>query len=199
MGLHSSFMASLASAKNISEPNAPLKGFSQPGISDMQPMSVTPRSPSAKAPQHAPSESSTEQKKNLSAIRSSLKMCRFWNAEYRKDGAQQSKRYRNAACTRYERLSGRDSASAVNLARSSSTSAQTSYQEQQAIQGQQREARQKAREKRKHEEYCGHLSDRIGHYDSLMRQGGSSQYMNRLRRDRRELSLEHSRKCLLGQ
>lgn len=199
MGLHSFFMASLISPENNSEPTAHLKGFSQPGISDMRPMSVAPRSPSAKSPQPLPPDSSTEEEKNLSAIRSSLEMCRFWNAEYRKDGTQQSKQYRDAACTRYERFSGRDSAKVISRAGSSSTSTQTSYQQQRALEDRQREKRQKAEEKRVHEEFCAHLSDRIDHYESLMRQGGSSQYMNRLRSDKRELSVEYSRKCLLGQ
>lgn len=199
MGLHSFFMTSLVSPGNSSEPDAPSEGFSQPRISDMQPMTVTPRSSTTIVPQSLPSDSPTERKKNLSAIRSSLEMCRFWNAEYRKDGAQQSKQYRDAACARYQRFSGRDTANVVNRTGSSSTSAQTTYQEQQAIRDRQREERRKAEEKREHDEYCGRLSDRVGHYDSLLRRGGSAQYVNQLRGERRELSLEYSRKCLLGQ
>jgi hypothetical protein len=199
MGLHSFFMASLVTPQSNSEPATALEGFSQPGISDMRPMSVEPRANNTTSPQHPPSGSSTDQEKNLSAIRSSLKMCRFWNAEYQKDGTQQSKQYRDAACSRYERLSGRDSDKVVGRSGSSSTSVQASYQQQQALRERQSEKKRKAEEKRVHKEFCARLNDRIDRYDSLMRQGGSSQYMNRLRSDRRELSLEYSRKCLLGQ
>ncbi len=199
MGLHSFFMASLVSPRSSSEPTGPSEGFPQPRLSNMQPMTVTPRSSSTKAPRSLPSDSSTERERNLSAIRSSLEMCRFWNAEYRKDGAQQSKQYRDAACARYERFSGQDSTNVLSIAGSSSTSAQTTYREQQAIRDRQSQERLKAEEEREHEEYCGRLSERVDHYDSLLRRGGSAQYVSRFRRERRELSLEYSRKCLLEQ
>jgi len=199
MGLHSLFVAPLVSPRSSSEPATPSKGVPQSRLSDIQPMTVTPRSSNTKAPRSRPSNSSPERERNLSAIRSSLEMCRFWNAEYRKDGTKQSKQYRDAACARYERFSGQDSSDVLNIAGSSSTSAQTTYRKQQAIRDRQREERLKAEEEKEHEEYCGRLSERIDHYDSLLRRGGSAQYMNRLKRERRELSLEYSRKCLLRQ
>ena len=199
MGLQSFFMASFVSPVTNSESDASPEWFSQPRIADMQPMAVTPRSSSTTAPQAKPSDSPNERKRNLSAIQSSLEMCRFWNAEYHKDGAQQNKQYRDAACARYERFSGRDSSNVVNLAGSSSVSTQRTYQNQQGIKDRHREERRKTEEKRDHEQYCERLSERVDHYDSLLRRGGSAHYVNRLRRERREESLEYSRKCLLGQ
>jgi hypothetical protein len=204
MGLHSFFIASIVTPGNRTEREKPSNGFAQPRLSDMQPMAVTPGSSSTRSLQSTRSsdvttQSSSDRKRSQSAIRSSLKMCRFWNTEYRKDGAPQSKTYRDAACNRYERFSGRDSDNLVNLASSSSAPSQTSYREQQEIRDREREEERKVKEKREHHLYCERLSDRVDHYDSLLRRGGSAHYVNRLRRERREFSLDYSRKCLLGQ
>jgi len=204
MGMHSFFIASIVNPGNGSERETALNGFAQPRLSHMQPMTVTPGSSSTRSPQSTRSsgtttQSSSDRQRNHSAIRSSLKMCRFWNAEYRKEGSPQSKTHRDAACNRYERFSGRDSDNVVNLANSSLARSQTSFREQQEIRDREREEERKAKEKREHELYCKRLSDRVDHYDSLLRRGGSAHYVNRLRRERRELSLEYSRKCLLGQ
>jgi hypothetical protein len=106
--------------------------------------------------------------------------------------------YRDAACTRYERFSGRDSSNVVNLASPSSVSSEPSYQERQERRKRQLEEQRRAEEKAEHEKYCEGLSEEIDHYDSLLRRGGSGYYVARLRRERREVSLEYSRKCLLG-
>lgn len=203
MGLHSLFMASIVSPGDRSE-RKPSSGYTQQRLSDMQPMTVTPGSSSTKTsqatqPSSTTAQQSSDRKRNQSAIRSSLKMCRFWNAEYRQDGAPQSKTYRDAACNRYERFSGHESSNLVSLASSSSAPSQTSYQEQQEIRDLEREEEHKAKEKRDHNLYCERLSDRVDQYDSLLRRGGSAHYVNRLRRERRQLSLEYSRKCLLNQ
>lgn len=202
MGLHSLFIPVLGSPGSNVQEQVSQDSFTQKRLSDMTPMTVTPRSttstPQASSSNRA-SQPSQERKRNLSAIRSSLEMCRFWNAEYRKDGSSQSKQYRDAACTRYERFSGRDSSNVVNLASSSSVSSSPSYQERQERRKRQLEEQRKAEEKAEHEKYCEGLSEEIDHYDSLLRRGGSGYYVARLRRERREVSLEYSRKCILGQ
>ncbi len=202
MGLHSLFIPVLGSPRNNVKEQVSQDSFTQRRLSDMRPMTVTPRSAtstSQASPKNRASQPSSERKRNLSAIRSSLEMCRFWNAEYRKDGSSQSKQYRDAACARYERFSGRDSRDVVNLASSSSVSSNSSYQEQQERRRRQLEEQRRAEEKAEHEEYCQGLREEIDHYDSLLRRGGSGYYVARLRRERREVSLEYSRKCLLGQ
>lgn len=204
IGLQSFFIASIATPGNRTEREARSKSFAQPRLSDMLPMTVTPGSSSTRSPQSTRSSGTTiqlssDRQRNHSAIRSSLKMCHFWNAEYRKDRSPQSKTHRDAACKRYEHFSGRDSDNVVNLASSSSAPSQTSYREQQEIRDREREEERRAKEKREHELYCERLSDRVDQYDSLLRRGGSAHYVNRLRRERREVSLEYSRKCLLGQ
>lgn len=202
MGLHSLFFPALGSPGGNVQEQISQGSFTQRRLSDMKPMTVTPRSASSNSQATSTSRSSEpslERKKNLSAIRSSLEMCRFWNAEYRKDGSSQSKQYRDAACARYERFSGRDSSNVVNLASSSSVSSKPSYQERQERRKRQLEEQRKAEEKAEHEKYCEGLREEIDHYDSLLRRGGSGYYVARLRRERREVSLEYSRKCLLGQ
>ena len=202
MGLHSLLIPTLGPPRsNVQEQVSP-DSFTQKRLSDMEPMTVTPRSATS-IPQASPSNSasqpSQERKRNLSAIRSSLEMCRFWNAEYRKNGSSQSKQYRDAACNRYGRFSGLDSSNVVNLASSSSASSKPSYQERQEQRNQELEEQRKAKEKASHEKYCQGLREEIDHYDSLLRHGGSGYYVARWRRERRQVSLEYSRKCLLGQ
>ena len=202
MGLHSLVIPALGSSGSNIDEQVFQNGFTQQRLSDMKPMTVNPRSStstSQSSPSNRVSQASQERKPNLSAIRSSLEMCRFWNAEYRKDGSSQSKQYRDAACTRYERFSGRDSSNVVNLASSSSVSSIPSYQEREERRKRRLEEQRKAEEKAEHEEYCQGLSEEIDHYDSLLRRGGSGYYVARWRRERREVSLEYSRKCLLGQ
>lgn len=202
MGLHSLFTPVLGSPGSNIQEQVSQDSFTQKRLSDMKPMTVTPRSttsiPQASSSNRA-SQPSKERERHLSAIRSSLEMCRFWNAEYRKDGSSQSKQYRDAACARYERFSGRDSSNVVNLASSSSVSSKSTYQEQQERRQRQLEERRKAEEKAQHEKYCQGLRENIEHYDSLLRHGGSGYEVARWRTERREVSLEYSRKCLLGQ
>lgn len=40
-------------------------------------------------------------KTDPSVIRTNRQMCEFWTAEYRNDGLEQSRKYRDAACARY--------------------------------------------------------------------------------------------------
>lgn len=201
MGLHSLFIPALGSPVSNVRGQDSQDSFTQGRLSDMKPMTVTPRSAlsTSQASTNGASQPSSERKRNLSAIRSSLEMCRFWNAEYRKDGSSKSKQYRDAACARYERFSGRDSSNIVNLASSSSVASKPSYQEQQERRRRQLEEQRKAEEKAKHENYCLGLREDIDHYDSLLRHGGSGYQVARWRTERREVSLEYSRKCLLGQ
>lgn len=192
-GLQSFFLSATAPLSSDS--------FRQPRLSDMQPMTVEPRP--AIQPQLSPSSPPrlTSPPSNggssESAIKSSLKMCRFWNAEYLEDRSAKSRAYRTLACNRYERLSGEGSRNTANLAESKPT--RSSYEEKLQRAEKQREERRIAQEKRQHEAYCENLRDRIEHYNSLMRAGGSAGYLNRLRGERREVSLEYSRTCLLGQ
>ncbi|GEM_PF-1105070 len=202
MGLHSLFIPVLGSPVSNVQDQVFQDSYTQKRLSDMKPMTVTPRSTTSTSQASSSNKSlqpSQERKRNLSAIRSSLEMCRFWNAEYRKDGSSQSKQFRDAACTRYERFSGRDSSNVVNLASSSSVSSNPSYQERQERRKRKLEEQRKAEEKAEHGEYCQGLREEIDHYDSLLRRGGSGYYVARWRRERREVSLEYSRKCLLGQ
>lgn len=202
MGLHSLLIPAFGAPRNNVEDQVSQDSFTQKRLSDMKPMTVTPRSATStfqESPSNSASQPSQERKRNLSAIRSSLEMCRFWNAEYRKDRSSQSKQYRDAACARYERFSGRDSSNVVNLASSSSASSNPSYQEQQERRQRQLEEQRKAEGKAEHEKYCQGLREEIDYYDSLLRRGGSGYYVARWRRERREVSLEYSRKCLLGQ
>ena len=202
LGLQSLFLTSVGS--NVKEANykQPKQEFTQPRLLDMQPMSVTP-GPSRSAPSASPTREKPEAKPEAvisqAAIRSSLKMCRFWSAEYKKDRSSQSKAYRDQACKRYERFSGQDSTKLVSLAGAATQTSRASYENRRAREERERMARHEAAEQRKNDEYCERIRKRISHYDSLLRAGGSAHYMNRLRNERREVSLEYSRKCLLGQ
>ncbi|MDK8463081.1 hypothetical protein [Marinobacter sp. SS13-12] len=200
LGLHSIYFSLVASTHDSEIEGNSSSSFVQPRISDMKPMKVEPRRPSQPQVSSSPStgaSTSSSVRKNQSAINSSLKMCRFWNAEYKKDGSSQSQVYRNSACKRYERLSGRDSSNVVALA--SSQMAKPTYQEQRQREEQEKQARREAKEKREYELYCDRVRERIDHYDTLLRAGGKAHYVNRLRGERKEISLEYSRKCLLGQ
>lgn len=199
LGLHSIYVGLAASADEPMIGGNSSSSFVQPRISDMKPMKVEPRRSSQPQVSSSPSpgaSSTSSVHKNQSAINSSLKMCRFWNAEYKKDGSSQSKAYRNSACKRYERLSGRDSSNIVAFA--SSQPSKPTYQEQRQREERERQARSEAKEKREHELYCDRVRDHIDHYDSLLRAGGKAHYVNRLRGERREISQEYSRICLLG-
>lgn len=200
LGFHAIYFGLAASAHDSELGGNPSSSPVQPSTSDMKPMRVEPRRSNQPQVSSSPSRgasTSSSERKNQSAINSSLNLCKFWSAEYKKDGASQSKVHRNSACKRYERLSGRDSSNIVAAA--SSQVAKRTYQEQRQFEEGGRQERREAKEKRAHELYCGRVRDRIGHYDSLLRAGGKAHYVNRLRRERREISLEYSRKCLLGQ
>lgn len=200
LGLHSIYFGLAASAYGPEIEGTSSSSLVQPRTSDMKPMKVEPRRSSQPQVSSSPSRrasTSSSVRKNQSAINSSLNMCRFWSGEYKKDGASQSKAYRNSACKRYERLSGRDSSNVVALV--SSQTAKPTYLEQRQLEERERQERREAKEKREHELYCDRVRDRIDHYDSLLRAGGKAHYVNRLRGERREISQEYSRKCLLNQ
>lgn len=42
-----------------------------------------------------------QERTDPSVIRTNRQMCEFWTEEFRKDGAEQSRKYRDAACSRY--------------------------------------------------------------------------------------------------
>ena len=180
LGLQSLVLAPM----NSRHQKVPPQDFIQPRLSSMQPMRVTPR-PSSEPPGRSsnPEEPNSEPDSghSRSAIVSSLKMCRFWNAEYKKDGSSQSKAYRDQACKRYERFSGRDSSNVVSLASASSQPSRSRSEKQRMREERERAERRQADEKRKHEAYCDRIRERIDHYDSLLRAGGSAHYVNRLR------------------
>ncbi|WP_138438246.1 hypothetical protein [Marinobacter alexandrii] len=43
----------------------------------------------------------TRERTDPSVIRTNRQMCEFWTEEFNKDGAEQSRKYRDAACSRY--------------------------------------------------------------------------------------------------
>jgi len=200
LGLHSTYFGLAVSAYSPGGEGNSSSSPIQPRTSDMKPMKVEPRRSGQPQVSGSPSRgtgTSNSARRNQAAINSSLNLCKFWSAEYKKDGASQSKAHRNSACKRYERLSGRDSSNIVALA--SSRAAPPVYQKRRQLEERERQESRQAKEKREHELYCDRVRDRIDHYDSLLRAGGKAHYVNRLRRERREISLEYSRKCLLGQ
>lgn len=197
LGLQSAFF-SLTSSQAIVEVESS-DSFDQPRISDMKPMRVDPSQNRHSQATSSPPEGTTASsspKRNQSAIDSSLKMCRFWNTRFKEDGSSQSKAYRTNACNRYERLSGRDINNVMALA---SSQRSPSYQEQRDRQEKARQAKLQAEEQQELERYCERVRQRIDHYDALLRAGGSAHYVNRVRAERKEISLKYSRKCLLGQ
>lgn len=211
LGLHSLALSFAATSYKSGSEQGSSDAFVQPRISDMKPMKVPPRHTTKSQAQlqtqtttktqvqsatQKKNEASRTKRKNLTAINSSLEMCRFWNAEYKKDQSLQSEGYRDLACSRFEWLSGRDSSSFVNLAEAKPS--KPSYQIRREREERKSEANRQAREQREHEEYCERVRERISHYDSLLRTGGKAHYVNRLRAERREISLEYSRVCLLG-
>ena len=42
-----------------------------------------------------------EERTDPSVIRTNRQMCEFWTEEFKKDGSEQSRKYRDAACSRY--------------------------------------------------------------------------------------------------
>lgn len=200
LGLHTVYFSLAASAHDPEIGGNPSSPLVQPRTSDMKPMKVESRrsiQPQVSSSSSRGASTSSPVRKNQSAINSSLNLCRFWSAEYKKDGASQSRAHRNSACKRYERLSGRDSSNVVALV--SSQPAKSTYQEPPQLEERERQERREAKEKREHELYCDRVRDRIDHYDSLLRAGGKAHYVNRLRGERREISLDYSRICRLGQ
>ncbi len=84
--------------------------FSVPSSTVQQPPPNSTVSPSdylaekARQEQQRLEESRRQQARNRtdpSVIRTNKKMCEFWTEEFTKDGAEQSRKYRDAACSRY--------------------------------------------------------------------------------------------------
>jgi len=84
--------------------------FNAPSSSAQQPSRSSTVSPNdfladqARQEQQRLEESRRQQARNRtdpSVIRTNKQMCEFWTEEFRKDGAVQSRKYRDAACARY--------------------------------------------------------------------------------------------------
>ncbi|WP_421841223.1 hypothetical protein [Marinobacter algicola] len=84
--------------------------FNTPSSSTQQPSRSPTVSPNdfladqARQEQQRLEESRRQQARNRtdpSVIRTNKQMCEFWTEEFRKDGAEQSRKYRDAACARY--------------------------------------------------------------------------------------------------
>lgn len=43
----------------------------------------------------------TRERTDLSVIRTNRQMCEFWTGEFKKDGAEEGQKYREAVCLRY--------------------------------------------------------------------------------------------------
>lgn len=141
-------------------------------------------SPPAKPLRQVVTSSSSPAVREDSAIKSSLQSCRFWNDQYRKDGSFTSKKHRDAACRRYEELSGRDVGSVVTL-----------YSKPRQMLSSRQSTNTREEQKREREKYCKELRDSIDECDSMLRAGGDGEYMTYWRRQRREVSNAYYREC----
>ncbi|WP_165857012.1 hypothetical protein [Marinobacter sp. JSM 1782161] len=139
-------------------------------------------------------EPSNDSEENAGAIRSSAQMCRFWNKEYATDRTIKSKKFREQACSRYERLSGRSRTTVINF---SSTSTTRNDQSEVLIARRAEAAREK-REAEALERRCEQLNQRLDYIQDRLRSGYTVSEGNRLRADRRELSQEYASTCLRG-
>ena len=47
------------------------------------------------------SRQETDERTDPSVVRTNRQMCEFWSSEFKNDGAEQSRKHRDAACSRY--------------------------------------------------------------------------------------------------
>ncbi|MDV2080491.1 hypothetical protein [Marinobacter xestospongiae] len=131
-----------------------------------------------------------------SAARSSREMCRFWHAEFIKNRSEQSRIYRESACKRYERLSGRSRSTIVGNVNRQLDRVDQEREQVLARRREQREDRQ--REQAELQAKCDRYNRRIDVLDAKLRSGYTVSQGNRWRAERREVSQKYSRECILG-
>lgn len=166
-----------------------IKEWSDPRVRRMTSIEITPPPKEPEPVQPKPAPKTTDSKPDRHAIQTTLNTCRFWNNEYRKDGTDRSKGFRDAACSRYERLSGNDANRVVSLA--TAPQRQTTTQQTNT-----RQSQQANNEDRQHEAYCKRLQEKIDYYDAKLRSGGDGSYMTYWRGERRKVSNKYSWECL---
>jgi len=147
-----------------------VKEWKDPRLARMTSIEITPQPKAPEPVQPKPAPRNTGQKASHQAIQTTLSSCRFWNNEYRKDGTDSSKAYRDAACGRYERLSGNDVNNVVVIAKAPQRQATT-----QQISNLQ--SRQSSTEDHQRENYCDRLREKVDYYDAKLRAGGDGSYM----------------------
>lgn len=135
-----------------------------------------------------------EPERNNAAIKSARQMCQFWDKEYRKDRAEQSKNYRSQACNRFERLSGESRNQIVSAVPSISSQDHANN----ILAARQAERDQEQRERNAHTQTCDRIKRRMEVIQAQLRDGYAVSEGNRLRGERRELSYRYSTECLLG-
>ncbi|MEQ5836677.1 hypothetical protein [Marinobacter sp. NFXS9] len=141
----------------------------------------------AQKPQSDPEE-------NAGAIRSSAQMCRFWNKEYATDRTNKNKKFREQACSRYERLSGRSRTTLI----SSASVPSTPNRQSDLLAARRADAARKNREAEALSRRCEHMNQRLDYIQDKLRAGYTVGEGNRLRAERRKLSQEYASTCLRG-
>jgi len=168
-----------------------IKEWRDPRSGKMTPINVShqPLEPAPVQPKPAPK--TVDKGPDPHTVQTTLNTCTFWNNEYRKDGSDRSKGFRDTACARYESLSGNDISNVIALAQKpqqrSSSQGTTNTRNQQA-----------AADNRRHKAYCQQLKDKIEHYDAKLRAGGNGNYMTYWRGERRKVSDKYAWECLRG-
>lgn len=168
-----------------------IKEWNDPRVRRLTSIEITPPPKEPEPVQPKPASKTKDNKPDRHAIQTTLNTCRFWNNEYRKDGTDRSKGFRDAACSRYERLSGND----VNRVLSLATAPQRQATTQQSNT---RQSQPATSDDRQHEAYCKRLQEKIDYYDAKLRAGGDGSYMTYWRGERRKVSNKYSWECLRG-
>lgn len=162
-----------------------------PRAGRMTPIEITPNTNQSALAKSKPAPKIVDKTPDRHAIQTTLNTCRFWNDEYRKDGTDRSRGFRDAACSRYESLSGNDIGTILSLARApqrKTTSQKISSNR----------TSQKNSNDRQREANCERLKEEIEYYDAKLRAGGDGSYMTYWRGERRKVSNKYSWECLRG-
>ncbi|WP_418500034.1 hypothetical protein [Flagellimonas sp.] len=168
-----------------------IQEWKDPRVGRITPTEITPKINQSAPAKSKPTLKAVNQTPDRHAVQTSLNTCRFWNDEYRKDGSDRSRGFRDAACNRYESLSGNDIGSVLALAKApqrKTTSQQISSNR----------TPQKSRNDRQHEANCERLKEKIEYYDAKLRSGGDGNYMKYWRGERRKVSNKYAWECLRG-
>lgn len=142
-----------------------------------------------------PRISSTEPKRDASAIRSSAQMCKFWNKAYAEDQTTKSKKFREQACSRYEQLSGKSRTTIISPVYVSRPDNEKTI----ALADRRAEVAREKREAEALERQCERMSKRFDYIQSRLRAGYTVSEGNRLRDEKRELSRDYAWSCLREQ